>query len=109
MTKESVIVFEGALCCPTGVCGPEPDTALIEFNETLKKLHRDYPDLEIVRASLTFNIDRFLENDEIFQMVKAHGPEILPITTFNGEIVAQKKYLNYKEFQNLLARRRDLE
>ena len=109
MTKDTVIVFEGALCCSTGICGPEPDKALIEFNETLKKLKNDYEDLEIMRASLSFNIDIFLENDEILQLVKAHGPEILPITTFNGKIVAQKKYLSYEEFQGLLAGRRDQE
>lgn len=102
MTEDKAIVFEGALCCSTGVCGPEPDKALIEFNETLKKLKRDYPDLEILRASLTFNIDMFLENDEILQLVKTQGPGILPITTFNGKIVAEKKYLIYEEFQDLL-------
>ncbi|EHQ36329.1 arsenite efflux transporter metallochaperone ArsD [Methanoplanus limicola] len=104
MTSDTVIIYEGALCCSTGVCGPEPDKELIEFNETLKKLKRDYPDLEIMRASLTFNIDMFLENDEILQLVKTHGPEILPITTFNGKMVAQKKYPNYEEFQDLIRR-----
>lgn len=108
MTNDTALVFEGALCCSTGICGPEPDKALIEFNETLKKLTRDFPDLAITRASLSFNIDMFLENDEILQLVKAHGPDILPITTFNGKIVAQKRYLKFEEFQDLLAGR-DLE
>ncbi|NVO66881.1 arsenite efflux transporter metallochaperone ArsD [Methanofollis tationis] len=102
MTSDTVIIYEGALCCSTGVCGPEPDKELIEFNETMTKLKRDYPDLETRRASLTFNIDMFLENEEIYQMVKSQGPEILPITTLNGKIVAQKKYLGYEEFQNIL-------
>lgn len=109
MTKNTAIVFEGALCCSTGVCGPEPDKALIEFNETLKKLNRNFPDLEIKRASLTFNIEMFLENDEILQMVKTNGPEVLPITTLNGKIVAQKKYLTCEEFQNLLNKERKQE
>ncbi len=107
MTNDSVIVFEGAMCCSTGVCGPEPDKELIEFNETLKKLKNDRDDLEITRASLTFNIDTFLENDAILQLVKEQGPGILPIITLNGKIVAKKRYPSYEEFQELLGGRRE--
>jgi hypothetical protein len=97
--KTKLVVYEGAMCCSTGVCGPEPDKTLIEFNETLKKLHSDYKDLTITRASLSFNIDAFLENKDIFQTVKENGPGILPITTLDGEIVAKQRYLPYAELR----------
>ena len=34
MSNQELTIYEGAMCCATGVCGPEPDRELIEFNET---------------------------------------------------------------------------
>ncbi|MEN6341682.1 MAG: arsenite efflux transporter metallochaperone ArsD [Methanospirillum sp.] len=107
MTKDTIIIFEGALCCSTGICGPEPNKALIDLNENLKRLKTERPDVEITRASLTFNIDTFLENSAILDMVKAQGPDILPVTTLNGKVVAERRYPTYEEFQALLNRERD--
>jgi Arsenical resistance operon protein ArsD len=107
MTKDTMIIFEGALCCSTGICGPEPNKALIELNENLKRLKTERPDVEITRASLTFNLETFLENNEVLEMVKAQGPDILPVTTLNGNVVAERRYPTYEEFQALLNRERD--
>ena len=102
MAKDTIIIFEGALCCSTGICGPEPNKALIDLNENLKRLKTERPDVEIARASLTFNIETFLENNEILEMVKAQGPDVLPVTTLNGKVVAERRYPTYEEFQALL-------
>ena len=29
MSGNNLIIYEGAMCCSTGVCGPEPDKELI--------------------------------------------------------------------------------
>ncbi len=105
MTKNEVVVYEGAMCCASGVCGPEPDTELIEFNETLKKLTGEFDGLKITRASLTFNPLLFSVNKEVLQLVKENGQGILPITTINGEIVAKQKYLKYSELKKLVEER----
>jgi len=102
MAQDTIIIFEGALCCSTGICGPEPDRALIELNENLKRLKTERPDVEITRASLTFNLNVFLENNEILEMVKTQGPDVLPVTTLNGKVVAERRYPSYEEFQKLL-------
>jgi len=100
MQKSELIIYEGAMCCSTGVCGPEPDHKLIEFSETVKRLQSEYGEkLTIMRASLTFNSLIFLSHKEIAQLVKENGPEILPITTINGEIIARQKYLTYVELK----------
>ncbi|MBW6485222.1 MAG: arsenic metallochaperone ArsD family protein [Syntrophobacterales bacterium] len=97
MKKNELIVYEGAMCCSTGVCGPEPDRTLIEFNETLKRLTGECGDsLKIIRASLTFDSFIFMAHPEIARLVKEGGPGVLPITTLNGEIIAGQKYLNYE-------------
>ncbi len=102
MVKKELIIFEGALCCPTGICGPEPNKELIELNETLQKVQREFRDVSVVRASISFNINMFLEKNEIIELVKEHGPNILPITTINGKIIAQQRYLPYAELKKAL-------
>jgi len=100
MEKNELIIYEGAMCCSTGVCGPEPDRGLIVFSETLKRLQNEYGErLTIMRASLTFNSLIFLAHPEIARLVKKHGQGILPITTINGEIIARQKYLKYEELK----------
>jgi len=97
MEKNELIIYEGAMCCSTGVCGQEPDRDLIEFNETLKRLQNEYDGrLTIMRASLMFNSLIFLAHPEITRLIKENGPGILPITTVNGEIIAGQKYLKYE-------------
>ncbi len=76
------------MCSSTGIYGPEPDKVLIEFNETLQKTHREFNEVNVVRASISFNVNLFLEKNEIIQLVKDHGPSILPITTIDGGIIA---------------------
>lgn len=106
MKKRELIVYEGAMCCSTGICGPEPDRTLIEFNETLKHLTGEYGDsLKIMRASLTFDNFIFMAHPEIARLVKEGGPEVLPITTLNGEIIAGQKYLTYKELKAAIEER----
>ena len=101
--KQELIIYEGAMCCSTGVCGPEPDKELIEFNETVKRLTNNYSGrLEIMRASLVFDSLLFFANPEIARMVKDNGPGILPITTVNGNIVARQKYMTYNEIEAFL-------
>ncbi|MCL4416482.1 MAG: arsenite efflux transporter metallochaperone ArsD [Actinobacteria bacterium] len=104
MSENNLIIYEGAMCCPTGVCGPEPDKELIEFNETLKRISNEFSDLKITRASLLFDVKMFLENKEIFQLVKENGKEILPITVVNGKIIAKKKYLKFNELKEELSK-----
>ena len=106
MEKKELIIYEGAMCCSTGVCGPEPDRDLIAFNETLKRLQNEYGNrLTIMRASLTFNSLIFLSHPEIAQLVKETGPAVLPITTINGEIIAGQKYLPYEELKAAIEER----
>jgi len=102
MKKTSLIIFEGPMCCSTGMCGPDPDKVLIELNNAVKKLQEEFPDAEIIRASLSFNSQAFLENKEVLTLMKKHGASILPITVFNGKIVSKKKYLKYDEMKTLI-------
>lgn len=99
---KELIIYEGAMCCSTGLCGPEPDKELINLNETIKRLQEKNKGLVVKRASLSFNIDMFLENKEIFQLVKDNGPSVLPIMTYDGQIISKQKYLSYDELKEII-------
>ena len=90
-------LYEEAMCCSTGVCGPDPDDELVEVSAALDQLEGAFDDLEVNRANMQHNIDQFLNTQEIYDLVEANGPEILPITTVDGEIVAKGEYLSYDE------------
>ena len=90
-------LYEEAMCCSTGVCGPDPDDELVELSAALDQLEDEFDEAEISRANMQHNIDEFLNTQEIYDLVEANGPEILPITTVDGEIVAKEEYLSYDE------------
>jgi len=60
LEETTIVIYEGAMCCSTGVCGPEPDKTLIAFNEALKRIQTEHKDLRITRVSLSFNTEAFL-------------------------------------------------
>ena len=100
--QKKLIVFEGMLCCSTGLCGPEPDQALIQLNEDVKELQVEFPSESIIRASLSFNAKAFLEYPEVLKMVKDDGTDILPITVLDGKILAKQRYMTHDEMRAAL-------
>ena len=95
-------LFEEAMCCSTGVCGPDPDDELVAVSAALAQLEEAHDDVEVSRANMQHNIDEFLETQRIYDVVEEHGPSILPITVLNGEIVARSEYLDYDELEATL-------
>jgi hypothetical protein len=104
---KKLIVFEGMLCCSTGICGPEPDKALIQLNEDVKRLQREFPDKSITRASLSYMSETFLENPEVIKLVNQHGTKILPITMVDGKILVKQRYMTYDEMRAALIAKED--
>jgi hypothetical protein len=97
-----LVIFEGMLCCSTGLCGPEPDQALIQLNEDVKKLKVEFPK-RIMRASLSFNADAFLECPAVLKLVKDKGTGILPITVLDEKVLAKQKYMTYAQMRAALS------
>ena len=90
-------LYEEAMCCSTGVCGPDPDDELVEVSAALDQLEDAFDELEVNRANMQHNIDQFLETQRIYDRVQEDGPSILPITVVDDEIVAEGEYLSYDE------------
>lgn len=93
MTK--ITIFEKAMCCSTGVCGPDPDKELVRFTNTVEKLDDEHGDVTVERANMSADIQRFLEHDAVHEKVESDGPDILPITVVDDDIIAEGEYLSY--------------
>jgi hypothetical protein len=94
-------LYEEAMCCSTGVCGPDPDDELVEVSASLDQLENEF-DVDVSRANMQHNIEEFLETQQIADLVEEHGPSILPITVVDDEIVAREAYLSYDELASTL-------
>jgi hypothetical protein len=102
MVENELVVFEGPMCCSSGICGPEPDKVLIELNESLKRLQKEFGNLKITRASLSSNARMFIETPKVLELVKKDGPDILPITMVNGKIISKQRYMKHDEMKEAI-------
>ncbi len=102
MNHKKLAIFEGAMCCDSGVCGAEPDVILVEFSDTLKKLKSDYPELVIQRANMSHSLDVFRQNMDVLMMVKNKGIGIMPLIMIDGVVFSQQRYPKYDELKKAL-------
>ena len=58
-----VEIFDPAMCCSTGVCGPSVDPELTRVASAVYSLEKK--GFNIKRYQLTSDPDKFAENDEI--------------------------------------------
>lgn len=94
-----VQVYEPALCCSTGVCGPSVDQNLITITLIYNKL-KDNPDVEFERYNLKSNPRSFIENSKVLKAIhEKEDDDQLPITLVDDEIVKMGEYPTVKEFE----------
>jgi hypothetical protein len=83
-------IFDPAMCCSTGVCGPAIDTDLLRIATVVNALKEK--GIIIKRHNLSSEPQDFISNKVINNILQEKGADILPVTLLNGEIVKTKKY-----------------
>lgn len=89
MTKK-VTLYEPTMCCSSGVCGPNPDQALITLQDTIDKVKER--GIEVERFQLTSNPRKFTENPEVMKLLQKDPLKCLPITAVDGKIIKSRSY-----------------
>jgi AhpD family alkylhydroperoxidase len=84
-----VQVFDPAMCCPTGVCGPEVDPSLVRFAADLEWLKANGAEVE--RFNLSQEPAAFVANAEVTAAMRARD-DALPLLLVDGKIVSQGSY-----------------
>lgn len=95
-----VEIFDPPMCCPTGLCGPTIDPALLEIHEAILKVKgEDDGRASIERYVLGQQPAKFMQQPEVIARLKAHGIRILPITVVNGRVVKERAYPSFQELK----------
>ncbi len=85
-----VEIFDPALCCPTGVCGPSVDPELTRMASAVFVLEKK--GFDIKRYNLANEPAVFADNKEVNNVLHEKGPDALPVTLLNGAVVKEGKY-----------------
>jgi len=75
-------VFEPALCCNTGVCGPDVDQALVTFTADLE--HLQGLGVDIQRHNLANDPGAFAADTAVRDFLRVAGSAGLPLTLVDG-------------------------
>lgn len=97
---KKMIIFDPAMCCSTGVCGPSVDKNLLRVSTVINNLKNK--GILVERHNLTNNPQIFVDDKVINTMLLKDGVEVLPVTMVDGEVVKTKAYPTNEEFLNLL-------
>ncbi|APE36048.1 arsenical resistance operon transcriptional repressor ArsD [Nocardia mangyaensis] len=83
-------VYEPALCCNTGVCGPDVDQALVSFSADLDWLRGQGGD--ITRFNMASEPLAFAGNDTVRSFLEVAGSQGLPLILVDGVTTLTGRY-----------------
>ena len=86
----TIRVYEPALCCNTGVCGPDVDESLVTFTADLGALKDLGVDIE--RHNLANDPTAFATDETVRAFLQVAGSDGLPLTIVDGVTVMTGTY-----------------
>jgi alkylhydroperoxidase/carboxymuconolactone decarboxylase family protein YurZ len=98
--KSLIEVYDPAMCCSTGVCGPDVDDSLVNFANDVKWLKSQ--GIEVLRYNLGQEPEKFKEQQAVLARLKTDGSGVLPIIVVNGQIVSEGGYPDRGRLTKLL-------
>jgi hypothetical protein len=96
----TVEIFDPPLCCPTGICGPTVDPALLDAQEAILRVRSELDGrVRVERYALGQQPAKFMQRPEVVARLKAQGVAVLPLTVVDGRVVKEKAYPAYEELR----------
>lgn len=83
-------IYDPAMCCPTGVCGTDIDTKLVQLANFLTTLDKEK--FEVYRFGLSSEPSEYVSNKEVARILKEEGVASLPLFFIDDELVFSKDY-----------------
>lgn len=87
---KKIEIFDPAMCCSTGVCGPSIDPNLMRIATLVNSLKEN--GFDVSRHGLSDEPQAFITNKTISDLLQAEGADILPITLIDGSVAKTKTY-----------------
>ncbi len=92
-------VFDPAMCCSTGVCGPEVDPKLVHFAADLDWLKNQ--GIDVRRYNLAHQSEEFVRHASIKELLAKSGTGALPAIVVDGRLVSQAVYPSRAELASM--------
>jgi len=92
---KKIEIFEEAMCCSTGLCGPSINPDLLRISVVLDTLKRK--GVNISRHNLKDEPQLYVSNKTVNDFLMKNGVEGLPVTLVDGDIVVSKTYPTTKQ------------
>jgi hypothetical protein len=86
----TIAVYEPAMCCSTGLCGPGVDPALMAIARDLRWLEKQ--GVGVQRFGLSQEPDAFVSNTRVSGLMQAFGEGALPAVLINDSVFCYGRY-----------------
>ncbi len=90
VTMTKVQVYDKAMCCSTGVCGPQVDPVLPRFAADLNWLKSQGH--SVTRFNLSQDPAEFANNEVVKTMLGEQGVDCLPLVIVDERVVSRSEY-----------------
>jgi hypothetical protein len=94
-------IYDPAMCCSTGVCGPDVDPQLVQFAADVKWLVSRGVDAQ--RHNLGREPGAFMSNALVRRTLQTDGVGCLPLGVIDDAIVFRGAYPDRRELVRLLS------
>ena len=99
VTTKIIQVFDPAMCCTSGVCGPEVDPKLVQFAADLDWLKG--AGVLVQRHNLSQNPAAFVANQLVSAALAEKGEPALPLLLVDGRVAVAGRYPDRAELADL--------
>lgn len=93
-------VFDPAMCCSSGVCGPDPDPRLPRFAADLAWLESQ--GVRVTRRNLAQEPAAFADNAAVKRLLEQWGQSCLPVILCEDRVVVRGRYPRRPELAALV-------
>ena len=100
MITQLLEIFDPAMCCTTGVCGPGVDPKLVQFAADVEWLKSQ--GVIIQRHNLSQNPASFVRNELVNAALADQGESALPLIMVNGKVAVSGRYPDRTELAGWL-------
>jgi len=96
---KKINIYEEALCCPTGVCGPSVNPDLIRLTAQTKLINHS-EDVRVLRRNLAQNPQAFVREKQVAKLIADYGIEVLPVTIVGDKVMKLGGYPTTAEMED---------
>jgi hypothetical protein len=93
-------IYDPAMCCSTGVCGPNVDEKLVHLAGFLKGLDKN--DITVERYNLSQQPEAYAANPVVAGILQEKGTDALPLIFVDEKLVGSGDYPPTHELAKLL-------